>query len=236
MSAIVSTVKLHLNVRSLTFLVPLSIAAMVAVISVLLSLVFWRSGSLPGTDGWIQGSQSNPGIVYGLVGFLIYLGVSSVATTFPFALTLGATRRVFIAGTFLWNAMVAAYVAIILAVLCLIEIATNHWFVGFYIFDIYVLGAGNIGRLLLIVFLGTLFSLTIGGVFGASWMRFGVRGPQFIAIGLIVTLAVIAMIFVPEAAAIAANFQMWWLAVVAGVVILLSSLGTWLLLRSAIVR
>jgi hypothetical protein len=173
MSAIVSTVKLHLNQRRATFLVPLSIAGIVAVISVLISLIFWRSGSLPGTAGWIQGSQSNPGIVYALVGFLVYFGVASVASTFPFALTLGATRRAFVAGTLIWDAITAAYIAVIFAILNGLEIASNHWFAGFYIFDIYVLGAGDTGRLLLIVFLGVLASLTVGGVFAAAWVRFG---------------------------------------------------------------
>ena len=108
MSVVVSTVRLHLNQRITSFLVPLYIAGTVAVISILISLIFWRAGSLPGSEGWILGSQANPGIIYGLAGFLIYLGVSSVSTTFPFALTLGATRRAFVAGTLLWNATMAA--------------------------------------------------------------------------------------------------------------------------------
>lgn len=236
MSAVVSTVKLHLNRRTATFGVPLYIAAVVAIISVLISLVFWRAGSLPGTTGWIQGSRSNPGIVYGLVGLLIYLGVASVATTFPFALSLGATRRAFVTGTLLWNVITAAYVALVFAALNGIELATNHWFAGFYIFDLYVLGAGDPIRLVTVVFLGVLTCLTIGGVFAAAWVRFGTRGPQFIGLGLVIALAITAIIIVPDAAAIAANFRLWWLAVGAGVAIALSSIGTWLLLRPATVR
>ncbi len=236
MSAVISTIKLHLNQRRVTFIAPLSIAGTVAIISVLISLVFWRAGSQPGSAGWIQGSQSNPGIVYALVGFLIYAGVASVATTFPFALTLGATRRAFIAGTLLWDAITAAYIAIIFAVLNVIELATHHWGVGFYIFDIYVLGAGNTPRLLLIVFLGVLSALTIGGVFAAAWVRFGIRGPQVIAVGVIFVLGIAAIAIVPDAAAIIAAFQLWWLAIAAGVVIMVSSIGMWLLVRRAIVR
>lgn len=236
MSAIVSTTKLHLNRRESTFLVPVYITATVALISVLISLVFWRSGSLPGTDGWIQGSQSNPGIVYSLVGFLAYMGVASIATTFPFALTLGATRRAFVAGTFVWDAITAAYVALLLATLTMIEIATDHWFVGFYIFDITALGAGDIGRLLVIVFLGVLVALTIGGVFGAAWVRFGARGPQLVAAGTVIVIATAAIALVPEASGILAEFEAWWLAVAAAALIALSSVGTWLLLRPATVR
>lgn len=236
MSTIISTTKLHLNKRETTFIVPLYITGMVAVISILISLVFWRSGSLPGSEGWIQGSQFNPGILYGLVGFLGYLGVQSVATTFPFALTLGSTRRAFVGGTLLWNVITAAYLTAVLAVLTLLELATNHWFVGFYIFDIYVLGAGDLTQLVPMVFLGVLTLLTVGGVFGAAWVSLGARGPQFIAAGIVVVVVVALIIVMPSLPSFLAGFQLWWLAVAAIVMIVLSALGTWLLLRSAIVR
>ena len=236
MSAVVSTVRLHLNQRVGTFAVPLYIAGTVAAFSVLLSLLFWRSGSLPGTAGWIQGSQSNPGIAYGLVGFLVYFGVASVATTFPFALTLGATRRSFVAGTLVWYAITAAYITVVLAVLTAIELATDHWFAGFYIFDVYILGAGDLLRLVPIVFLGVLTALTVGGVFAASWVRFAARGPQLIAAGVVVVIVTALIVALPAVSAIVDAFQPWWLAVAAGVVILASSVGSWLLLRPAIVR
>jgi hypothetical protein len=236
MNAIASSVRLHLNQRRATFVTPLYIAGTVAVISVLITLVFWRAGSVPGSHAWVEGTQSNPGIVYALVGFLVYLGVASVGTTFPFALSLGATRRAFVAGTLIWDAITAAYIAVIFAVLNLIELATHHWFASFYIFDIYVLGGGDTLRLLIIVFLGVLTSLTIGGVFAAAWVRFGSRGPQFIAVGLVVVLIVAAIIVVPDIASIATAFELWWLAVLAIAVVVVSSIGTWSLLRSAIVR
>lgn len=236
MSTTIPSMRLHLNKREVTFLVPLYITATVAAIAVLIALLFWRAGSEPGTAGWIEGSQNNPGILYALAGFLVYLGVQSVATTFPFALTLGATRRGFTAGTLLWAVLVAAYLALVFGVLTLIELATDHWFAGFYVFDVVVLGAGDLGRLLPIVFLGTLSMLTIGGVFGASWVRFGARGPQLLAVGVVVVLVIALIALMPAAADILAAFELWWLAVAAVVVIVLSAIGTWLLLRSATVR
>lgn len=236
MNAVVSTVKFHLNRRTETFVVPLSIAGSVAVISVLIALVFWRSGSQPGSEAWIQGSQSNPGIVYALAGFFGYLGVARVATTFPFALALGATRRDFVAGTLIWNAIAASYVALLLAVLNAIEIATNHWFAGFYIFDIYVLGGGDPLRLLPIVFFGVLTTLTVGGVFAAAWVRFGAIGPQLIAGVLVLALLLAVIILVPQAAAMTAAFRLWWLGAAAVGAVVLSATGTWLLLRPATVR
>ncbi|WP_339619433.1 hypothetical protein [uncultured Salinibacterium sp.] len=236
MSNVASTTKLHLNKREMTFVVPLYITAMVALVSILISLLFWRSGSLPGTEGWIQGSQNNPGMAYALPGFLVYLGVQSIATTFPFALTLGSTRRSFVAGTLAWAVVTSAYMTVAFALLTALELATNHWFVGFYIFDIHVLGAGNFALLLPIVFLSTLSLLTIGGVFGAAWLRFGSRGPIFLGTGVAILIIVALIIAMPSAVEIAAAFELWWLAIVAFAAIAASSIGSWLLLRTATVR
>ncbi|HLR45361.1 MAG TPA: hypothetical protein VK065_09265 [Brevibacterium sp.] len=236
MSTVTATVRLHTNQREQALLVPLYITGTVAVISVLISLVFWRSGSTPGTDAWIQGSQSNPGIGYALVGFLVYTGVAAVATTFPFALSLGTSRRAFITGTLLWQALTAAYVAVILLALLGLELATGHWFFGFYIFDIHLLGAGDPLQLLAIVFLGVLTSLNVGTVFAAAWVRFGARGPLLIAAGLALALLVAVLVAIPRFAELAAAFELWWLAAAAGGAIVLSSAGSWSLLRRAIVR
>lgn len=236
MSTLISTTKLQLNKREVTFGVPLYITGLVAVISVLISILFWRSGSLPGSPEWIQGSQSNPGIAYALAGFLVYLGVQAVATTFPFGLTLGATRRGFVGGTFLWGVAVSAYLTLVFAVLTMLEVATDHWFSEFYIFDVYILGAGDLRLLVPIVFLSVLSMLSIGGVFGASWIRYGARGPQFVGIGVAIVLILALIAILPAAGDILAAFELWWLAIVAGCVIALSCMGTWLLLRSATVR
>ncbi|MEN2741055.1 hypothetical protein ABCS02_25005 [Microbacterium sp. X-17] len=236
MSAVIFAVRLHLNQRRRTFLAPLWIAALVGLISVLIALIFWRGGSQPGSLEWIQGSRSNPGVIYAFGSFLVYFGVASVATTYPFALTLGSTRRAFVAGTLIWQALVAAYVAVVFLVLSLVEVATNHWFVGFYVFDIYALGAGDPGRLLAIVFLGVLVFLAAGGVFAAAWVRFGVRGPQLLGVGVLVAVGLGVALIVPDFAEIVAAFQLWWLAVAAGAAVVLASLGTWLFLRSAVIR
>ncbi|WP_308466452.1 hypothetical protein [Rathayibacter soli] len=236
MSTVVSSVKLHLNKRETTLLVPLYITALVALVSVLISLFFLRSGSVPGSAIWVESSRYNPGLVYALAGFLGYLGVQSVGTTFPFALTLGATRRAFTGGTLVWAAIMSAYLTVVFAVLMLIEKATGHWFSNFYIFDVNVLGAGDLTRLVPIVFLGTLTLLTLGGAFAAAWVRFGSRGPVALAVCVVLVLIVALIIVIPSMPAIVAAFQLWWLAVAAIVVVALSAAGSWLMLRSAIVR
>jgi hypothetical protein len=73
-----------------------------------------------------------------------------------------------------------------------------------------------------------------GGVFAAASLRIGAQGPQLIAASLIIV--VVLIIFVPSMGPIVAHFRFWWLAVAAGVAIVLSWVGTCLLLRPATVR
>lgn len=236
MSSVVSSVRLHLNKREDTFLVPLYITATVAVVSVVIALLFWRSGSVPRTTEWIEGSRGNPGIAFALAGFLVYQGVQSVAMTFPFALTLGATRRSFVAGTLLWAVVTSAYLALVFAALLAVELATDHWFVGFHIVNVNVLGAGDVTTLVSTVFLGSLALFAIGGAFAASWVRYGPRGPQLVGLAAGLLLAAAIALALPSAAAILAAFEPWWLAVAVVGVIGVCGVGTWLLLRGAAVR
>jgi len=236
MSSVLSTVKLHLNKRQITFLVPLYIIAAVAVTSVIVSLIFWRFGSVPGSDAWIEGGRSNPAFLYSFPGFLVYLGVQSIATTFPFALTLGATRRAFVAGTLVWAVLVSAYITAALAILTTLELATGHWFSGFHVFDTYVLGAGDLTQLIPTVFLGVLVCLVIGGAFAAAWVRWGAIGPQAVAAAVVLILGAALLILIPAAPGIFAAFELWWLAVAAALVIAICAVAAWLFLRPATVR
>lgn len=236
MNPIIAATKLHLNKRELTMLVPLYSTALAAALSVLVSFLFLRAGSVPGSAAWVDSSRMNPALIWALAGYLGYMGVQSVATTFPFAMTLGATRRSFTSGTLLWMVLMSAYLTLVLAVLSFIEVKTGHWFSGFYIFDVNILGAGDLGRLIPIVFLASLALLAAGGVFGAAWVRFGSRGPVILATALGAVLILAAIMLVPNAAGIFAEFRTWWLAVAALVVIVAGSLGTWLFLRPATVR
>ena len=72
-------------------------------------------------------------------------------------------------------------------------------------------------------------------MFAAAWVRCAALGPQLIGAGLL-ALLVVAVIVVPDAAKIIDSFQPWWLAVAAGGAVIVSALGSWAMLRSAVVR
>jgi hypothetical protein len=228
--------RLHYAKRVMMLGVPLYILAGVLAFSAIISLIFWRAGSEIGSPDWIEGSRNNQGMLWAFIGFMVYMGVQSVATTFPLGLSLGSTRRSFTLGTLLSHVALAAYLAAITAVVFLLEVATNHWFVGFYLTDVIILGDGDLGRLLTIQFLTVLTALSVGAAFAAVWVRFGNRGTTLMSLGLGIALAAALVLLVPSLPGIAEAFRLWWLAVAAIVVIAISALAEYLCLRRASVR
>lgn len=228
--------RLHLNKPFAMLGVPAFIVLLVLVITALISFALQRAGLDPSLPEYAEGARQNSGMAFSLPGFLIYFGVQAVATTFPFSQALGATRRAHVFGTAIANVVLAAYVACLMLVLLFIELATDHWFFGVYALDTVVLGSGNGWILAPTVFLGAWLALTIGGVFGAVWVRFGQRGPVVLALALALLLAVLILVFVPQLGEIFAGLTRLRLALVAVGIGAVALLGTWFGMRRASVR
>ena len=125
MNRIVKVARLQANKLDVTFLVPLYILAAVMVISALIVFAIQRGGGDPSSADYVEGARMNMGMVWSLPGFLVYLGVQAVSTTFPFALALGTTRRAFVAGTALANLVQSAYIALVMLALLGIALETE---------------------------------------------------------------------------------------------------------------
>lgn len=236
MNRTLKVTKLQLVKLSSFALTPVMILAIVMVVSIIISLALQRAGVTPDQADYVEGARNNPAIAWSLPGFLIYYGVQAVSTTYPFALALGTTRRNFILGTFLANALQAAYVALLLLALLGLELATGHWFSSSYVLDTYVLGAGNPLVLLITGFLGVLLCLTVGGVFGAVWVRFGPRGPAMVGLGLGLVLALALLFLAPDLANIVTSITGAGVALAACVIMVVSLAATWFAMRRASVR
>lgn len=228
--------RLHMNKPMVMFGVPAQIILIVLVITALISFMLQRGGLDPASADYADGARWNQGMIWSLPGFLIYYGVQAVATTYPFALALGATRRAHVFGTALSNLILSVFVALFMLALLGVELATNHWFFGVYALDIYMLGAGNPLVLFVTVFILTFVSTTIGGLFGAVWVRFGNKGPTVLALGLALVLVVLLLIFVPQFGAIMAAITRPLLAAVGLGIVLVALIATWWVMRRATVR
>lgn len=236
MNRTLKVTRLHLNKLSSFLVAPLGIVAVVMVVSIIIALAIQRGGSPVDSASYVEGARWNSGIVWSLPGFLIYYGVQAVATTYPFGLALGSTRRDFILGTTVANILQAAYVAILLVVLLGIELVTDHWFMSVYVLDVNALGAGNPWILMASVFLGVLFCLTIGGLFGSIWVRFGPKGPAIAGLALGVVMAVALLILAPNLVELIFDITAQGLAIAAVAMIVVALGGTWLAMRRASVR
>ncbi|PWJ50273.1 hypothetical protein SAMN06264364_12383 [Quadrisphaera granulorum] len=229
-------VALQTTKRFMTFAVPLVTLGLVLLVSGVIAAFFYQMGSRPGTDEWISNSRNNPGVLWALPGFLGYYGVQSVATTFPFALALGTSRRAFTTGTLAFHGLLSAYIAVVGLVLLGVERLTGQWFVGLYLMDVVVLGGGDPLRLVGILFFGSLTMLSLGALFAAAWVRFGPRGPVVLGITSAALLAAVALLLAPHLGAVADAFQLWWLAATAAGIIAVACVGELALLRRASVR
>ena len=237
MNRILKVTRLHFNKLGTYTLTPLMILAVVMLVSIIIQIAIQRGTGLgPSSPGYAENARWNQAIVWSLPGFLIYYGVQAIATTYPFGLALGVTRRNFILGTMLANAVQAAYVAVLLLVLLGLELATNHWFMGLYVLDVYATGSGNPLILGLGGFLGTLFCLTVGGLFGAVWVRFGPKGPAVMGLALGLVLALMLLLFAPRLGEIIAATTGASLALASIVVMAIALVGTWFAMRRASVR
>lgn len=237
MNRAAAVVRLQLVRRTTWFVVPLAIMLVAGVATVIIQLAIQRAtGMTPSSPGYADSARNNPALAWSVSGYLVATGVASVSSVFPLASSLGTTRRGFAAGTLLTHALASAYLAVVAAVMLGLELLTGHWFVGIYVFDTAVLGAGDVAVLLLVTFLGSLSAFTVGAVFGGVWLRFGPRGPLAVAVVAVLLLAGLLLLLAPSLADIAGAFRAWWLAVAGVALVLVAAGGTTLSLRGASVR
>lgn len=228
--------RLHLNKPAAMFFTPASIVLTVLVVSAIISFALQRAGLDPNSPNYAEGARMNQGMIWSMPGFLIYYGVQAVATTYPFALALGATRKAHIVGTAIANLILSLVISLFMLLLLGIELATNHWFFNVYALDVYVLGAGNPFILFVTAFLITFVSTSLGGLFGAVWVRFGSKGPTIVALGIGLILVTLLLIFVPQAEEIISAVTGPILASVGIAVAVVSIVCTWWVMRRASVR
>lgn len=228
--------RLHLNKPAVMFGVPAQIVIIVLIVSAIISFALQRAGLDPNSASYADGARWNQGMIWSLPGFLIYYGVQAVSTTYPFALALGATRRAHVFGTAIANLILSVYIALIMLALLGLELATNHWFFGVYAVDTYLLGAGDPFVLTATIFVLTFVCTSLGGFFGAVWVRFGPKGPTVAALGLALVLVILLLIFVPQLGEILAAITGPLLAGVGLGVALAALAATWWIMRRASVR
>jgi len=184
----------------------------------------------------VDGLRSNGGIVFSLAALLVGLGIQAATACFAFATSLGTTRRDYVLGTGAYFLLQSLYVAAILSILLAVEKGTGHWFTGAYALDVKLLGDGNWAAFLPLVLTGPLAMQAVGAMFGASWLRFGSRGPLLIAAVMVMLLAAGILIVLPRWVAVMTGFSFASVALMLLIVGVVALLATGAFLRRTSVR
>lgn len=236
MTRTAAVVRMHFNRRFSALAMPPILNVGIVVLMVVVVLTMKAAGVPTASQDVVDGLRSNAGIVSSLAAFLIYLGVQAATSCFAFATSLGTTRHDYVLGTGLYFLLQTAYVSAILSVLLALELATGHWFIGAHALDVNLLGNGNWSAFLPVVLAGTLATQAIGAMFGASWLRFGNRGPLLISAVMVLMLAASILIVVPNWATVVAEASFVWAALVLFVVGAVALVATGAFLRRTTVR
>ena len=86
------------------------------------------------------------------------------------------------------------------------------------------------------MFIGTFACLSIGGAFGAVWVRWGSKGPTLLAIGIGLILVLLLLLLVPYFAEIVAGITRPRVALFGIAVSVLAVIATWGWMRRTSVR
>lgn len=228
--------RLHYIKRYMMLIVPAAIMALVVIVTVLIALIAQRLGVDTSSAEWTQGIKQNGGAIWSSPGFFVYLGVQAISTTFPFGMALGTTRKAYAAGSALFFVVQSTYVALLGAVLFGIERLTNGWFVHGYVFDVLMLGNGNLGKLMLMLFAISFLSLSIGAVFGSLFVKAGSKGPLILALVFVLVIALLLLVLAPQLGSIVRAATLPGVALVLIALAVVATGGQYLGLRSATVR
>lgn len=231
-----SVVKLHLNKRAQSLGVPVMILSLVVIISILIAVTVSRFGVDIKSEEFVEGFKQNSGVLWSLPGFLAYLGVQAVSTTFPFGMALGTTRREYSLGTLGFYLLLSLYIGIIGVALLGIELLTDHWFIGAYAIDVMLLGSGNVFITFITLFTLSLAVLTIGGSFGSVYLKAGPKGPLYVGVGLVLVILLILVFISPWLADHLADITRWHIIGLGVVAAAIAMVGEHFALKSANVR
>ncbi len=180
---ILRIVKLHTVNPSVFFGIPWIILVCAWAVTMAIAAILTRAGVDP--TGMHEGMR-NSWAVLAPQWYLVVVGVQAVSFTFPFALGFGATRRDFWFGTSAMFVLVSCEMAIAIATLVQIEIATGGWGVNAAVFD--ALWYGRQGWLadFYATFCLQLLVLFIGAAATTVYMRWRARGMLLLGLGSVV--------------------------------------------------
>jgi hypothetical protein len=122
------------------------------------------------------GHFSSSGALGAIFIFFFFLGVLSMIRSLPFAFAIGVSRRCYYAGTVLLAVVLGAVYGLALAVLQVIERATDGWGLGMHFFQVAYILDGPWYLTWLTSFTGLALLFVYGMWFGLVYRRWNIIG------------------------------------------------------------
>ncbi|MFC7401437.1 hypothetical protein [Citricoccus sp. GCM10030269] len=227
-------VRLHFADRFQMLAVPVIILTVVAAVCVGIFLLLTAFTPVP-PEELAEGFRYNQAAVWSWPGFIVTLGVYAYARTMPFAIgMMGSTRQHYWAGTALWTLVQSVYLGAVFGAFLLLEQVTGHWFTGARMFDVYVLGDGNLGDVLLIGSGISFAALSAGAGLAAVYLRWGQYGVMAGIAGLLVLILGVLAVVLATGAGLMTFLSTGVILKVFGLLVLIAVIAhlvTWLVVR-----
>ncbi len=181
MSRTLNVVRLQLINKQTFIWVPLIILAGAAVISILIYAV------IPGSGPKYGGGGQAP------LWYFFVIGMQALTLTFPFSQAMSVTRREFFLGTVLTAALGSLLMAILFVIGGGIEMLTNGWGVGGYLFYLpWLWEAGPLGAGV-VYFALAMFFFVIGFAGATVYKRWS--GTVTTIVSLAIALVLVGIVF-----------------------------------------
>lgn len=172
-------------------LVILGVPWLVVVSSFAINELIWGFGHIAEQPG---ASSSGTGGVLALYIAVLFVFLQSVSQLFPFALSLGLSRRVFVAGTALMALVQAVGYALVLVVLTAFEDASGGWWTGLhFVAPVHIDRLPVLEQFALFLCLMLGFML-LGTAIGAVQKRWGAAGLYSLTIGALLVFGGAAVV------------------------------------------
>lgn len=226
--------RLHFVDRFQMLWAPAIILASVAALCVVIFLVL--VAFTPATAEQLgEGFRYNQAALWSWPGFIVTIGVYAYARTMPFAIgMMGSTRRHYWAGTALWILVQSVYLSALMGAFLLLEQATGHWFTGARMFDVYVLGNGDLGVTLLLGFAISLSGLSVGACLAAVYLRWGQYGVMAGIVGILLVIVGALALVLASGIDLVAFFNtgiVWKIAVLLVLIAMVAHAVSWAVVR-----
>ncbi len=186
-------VRLNLVNKMTTIWLPVMIMTFIWIVNYAIWWIIWAA-TPPAQRAEALDHTQYSGAGFYIFIYMLVVGVTIIAMTFPFALGYSVTRRDFYLGTSLTFGLLAAGYSIAFTLLAYIEEWTNGWGIGGHLFTSIYFG-DTLWERLFTVFVGLLFCFFLGSTSAIVFTRWKVNGLlTAMAILVIILLGAVALI------------------------------------------